>query len=613
MEITRICEIAKDLGQLDLVEKLDELGRKINQKDTPLILPLVGEFSSGKTTLINALTDSKQLETATKPTTATLYQICFGCDECKALVIQENGETTEVNICDLKNDNLQDAVGVRIFDTSTRVPASTILVDTPGLSSPDPRHKQVLVDFMPSADGVILVVDINQQITKSLTNFIKDMKLTGRGIYLVITKSDTKPPADRDAVKKYIAQNCELDLSQVACVSAKDEDMSELNSLLESVAKDKAKILSQVNEQRLKSIVEELAIRVDELLSETSSDEQLKKSLRNSKLELDKLNRNIARLIEDTEVNIKEVEETTCSKFSNQIFERLDSLIASKQVDFDQEAYSIIMGVTSQSLYQYKEQIQETVYQLARDRRNTEMGVNLHSLKEMDMSQFNISDLSYNLNLNALGHEYDGWIAGGAKLLIGVGIVATTIATAGGTTATVGTGSAVSTGVGTITQKTGVVLKAADTISDVANVASNMQLRKTVEQAQRIAQQTPAALGKVEQFNQNAGQGVGYSKGIVEGFVSKITSNMGKPQRQRAIHEYIENSLNPEFRVKMWEVSKGILSIIRNTLLTEASELVAQKQQSLEALEKQYETSQIEFVNRRSTLMNYREELRGQK
>ena len=206
MEITRICDIARDLGQQDLVAKLEELGKKVSYQDTPLTLPLVGEFSSGKTTLINALTDSRQLETATKPTTAAIYQIYFGCDSCKALVVHEDGTCEEINnIAELKNENLHDVAGVSIFDTSTRVPSSTVLVDTPGLSSPDPKHKQVLVDFMPSADAVLLVVDINQQITKNLSDFVTDMNKIHRPVYLIVTKSDTKAPGERLEVKKYIA------------------------------------------------------------------------------------------------------------------------------------------------------------------------------------------------------------------------------------------------------------------------------------------------------------------------------------------------------------------------------------------------------------------------
>lgn len=79
----------------------------------------------------------------------------------------------EVNdIVDLKNDRLAQSTVINIFDTSTRVPATTVLVDTPGLSSLNSQHKQTLVDFLPQADGVLLVTDVNQQIIRSLTDFI---------------------------------------------------------------------------------------------------------------------------------------------------------------------------------------------------------------------------------------------------------------------------------------------------------------------------------------------------------------------------------------------------------------------------------------------------------
>ena len=176
--ITRILEIANSLGFDDLRKDLERIYERTKQTNAELTFPLVGEFSSGKTTLINALTDSKKLETATKPTTATIYEVHFGCEKCHASVLNANGDFEEYDdISALKNDQLADATVVNIFDTSTKVPSTTILVDTPGLSSPDPRHKQTLVDFLPYADGILLVTDVNQQITRSLTDFIQTMKL----------------------------------------------------------------------------------------------------------------------------------------------------------------------------------------------------------------------------------------------------------------------------------------------------------------------------------------------------------------------------------------------------------------------------------------------------
>ena len=171
-------DIANDLGFNNIVKDLNKI-EESNNGNCPLILPLVGEFSSGKTTLVNALTDSKKLETATKPTTATIYEVHFGSHKCCAKVLTESGEEILYSeISELKNENLNDAKVVTVFDTSTKVPDTTVLVDTPGLSSPDPKHKKTLVEFLPNADGILLVSDINQQITKSLIDFVNTVSIT---------------------------------------------------------------------------------------------------------------------------------------------------------------------------------------------------------------------------------------------------------------------------------------------------------------------------------------------------------------------------------------------------------------------------------------------------
>ena len=86
----------------------------------------------------------------------------FTFDKCEANVVLSDGQVAHFDdLGELKNDQLSDAQIVTVFDTSTKVPSSTILVDTPGLSSPVVKHRQVLVDFLPSADAILLVVDIN--------------------------------------------------------------------------------------------------------------------------------------------------------------------------------------------------------------------------------------------------------------------------------------------------------------------------------------------------------------------------------------------------------------------------------------------------------------------
>ena len=91
--------------------------------------------------------------------------------------------------------------------------------------------------------------------------------------------------------------------------------------------------------------------------------------------------------------------------------------------------------------------------------------------------------------------------------------------------------------------------------------------------------------------------------------MSKITNNMGKPQRQRAIHEYIDLTLIPHFEGQMRQVSSGVLEAIKTTLKQEAEALMAQKRQNLEELEQQYRVSREAFNARRETLLGYKKEL----
>lgn len=194
MDLDRLIAISQDLGLLNETAQLQLIKERSSNSECDLILPLVGEFSAGKTTLINALLDSeRKLETATEPTTATLFEIHFGADHCYAQIVQENGNTQEVeSFSDIKNNEVKDSLVVNVFDTSKKISPNIILVDTPGLSSPVAQHRQVLVDFLPNADGILLVVDINAQMTRSLTDFISTMQLAKRPVFLVITKCDTK-------------------------------------------------------------------------------------------------------------------------------------------------------------------------------------------------------------------------------------------------------------------------------------------------------------------------------------------------------------------------------------------------------------------------------------
>lgn len=97
MNLKNIIQIAEDLNLQDYAATLRFYADRLASSDKDLILPLIGEFSSGKTTLINSLLDNPNLETASRATTASIFEIHFGAPACRAEIVSESGALESVD------------------------------------------------------------------------------------------------------------------------------------------------------------------------------------------------------------------------------------------------------------------------------------------------------------------------------------------------------------------------------------------------------------------------------------------------------------------------------------------------------------------------------------
>lgn len=586
-DVSVLIGIAEALGMSDVVADLQAVEARSKQEHASVVLPLVGEFSSGKTTLINALTDSKALETATKPTTATIYEVHFGSERCAASVIDAEGHTQAVDdLSTLKNDVLADAQVVVVNDTSKRVPATTVLVDTPGLSSPDPKHKQTLMRFLPKADGLLLVTDINQQLTKSLTDFIGTAKLSKRPIYLILTKSDTKSATDIEAAKQYISQNCEIPIAQMAVVSSATGALDEMYALLDGIQRDKKDILARVDAERVKQMVQAMAERVDELMQASASDEALDRAIRQSQHELERIHRNIENLIDAIADDVEAEERQVVRQFEDQVFDRLMALVSGKSDNFDAEATALVNSTATLLMSEY----QDTIYQVLRDKARSQRGrdgeVSLRSLESIDLSGMNIPEFAPNLGLNTMGHEYDGMIKAGLAVAA-VAAVATVAAPA-----IAGAGAAgAATTAATSASMLNTAINVADTATDVASIVSNAKTLRRIE-----------ALSALERINT-----LPQTSGIIDSIIGLATDKLfAKPQRQRAVRNYIDATLVPSLKTQMSTISRAVKGHISTLLKAEAESVIASKSETLTQLKNEKQTQAERFNQRMEQLKGYK-------
>ena len=574
--LNRVIEIAESLEQKSIAERLRAIEERAQNPSAQLILPLIGEFSAGKTSLINALTDSKVLEIASLPTTATLYQIIFGAPENKAIALSAEGEEVELQLDALKNDELKKYPTVTLFDTSTKVPQDIIFVDTPGLSSPDPKHREVLTSILPRVDAILLTVDANQAVTRSLIDFVKSMRLAEKPIYLILNKIDTKSPSELQDLKRGIARDVDLPIDSLVCASAYTNNISELQQLLTKIQAEKTQIIAKVDALRTKELVGELRSFIAEVLRSSSSPQELKEAVRAQERELERLQNNIRQLMERVEEKLSDKVDETQSTLRAQLWPLLNGILSKKGISYNDAIEAEVINVKTILLQNFTRQVATTIREVNASSRD--IRVQLPSAETIDLSQ--LGDQVDNIpmeDFDSVGHENDktfGWIAKGLAIAAGVASVAAT----GGLSALGlgGASAALEVGEAAVMATTAVKTTKMMRMINVMSKAGNF-----VQKGHQIASVVSSATEKERDF--------------IEGLVGKATEFFSKPRREAAVETFLDVQILPNFEADLRNYLSESLRLIGERMNAEAATLVGEKREALSQLQAQQEQEQAKY------------------
>ena len=574
--LNRVIEIAESLEQKSIAERLRAIEERAQNPSAQLILPLIGEFSAGKTSLINALTDSKVLEIASLPTTATLYQIIFGAPENKAVALSAEGEEVELQLDALKNDELKKYPTVTLFDTSTKVPQDIIFVDTPGLSSPDPKHREVLTSILPRVDAILLTVDANQAVTRSLIDFVKSMRLAEKPIYLILNKIDTKSSSELQDLKRGIARDVDLPIDSLVCASAYTNNISELQQLLTKIQAEKTQIIAKVDALRTKELIGELRSFIAEVLRSSSSPQELKEAVRAQERELERLQNNIRQLMERVEEKLSDKVDETQSTLRAQLWPLLNGILSKKGISYNDAIEAEVINVKTILLQNFTRQVATTIREVNASSRD--IRVQLPSAETIDLSQ--LGDQVDNIpmeDFDSVGHENDktfGWIAKGLAIAAGVASVAAT----GGLSALGlgGASAALEVGEAAVMASTAVKTTKMMRMINVMSKAGNF-----VQKGHQIASVVSSATEKERDF--------------IEGLVGKATEFFSKPRREAAVERFLDAQILPNFEADLRNYLSESLRLIGERMNAEAATLVGEKREALSQLQAQQEQEQAKY------------------
>ena len=200
---------AEELKRWEAVQKKSWIANKTS-------IAFVGEFSAGKTSIVNRILSQDdpsvpRLPVSTKATTAIPTYISGGVKTCYRFFTQDN-KLKEIPASDFNRvtKEVLDQVGgvsnlIRYFVMSYKNPNldKLSILDTPGFNSNDNEDSERTLEVINECDALFWVFDVNAgTVNKSSINLIKAN--LHKPLYVIINKVDTKADSEVTKVEKLI-------------------------------------------------------------------------------------------------------------------------------------------------------------------------------------------------------------------------------------------------------------------------------------------------------------------------------------------------------------------------------------------------------------------------
>jgi len=195
------------LGRSDEAQSLQVLMDNV-EKDVFSIV-VVGEFSAGKSTFLNAMMHKRVLPSNSGETTATVnflrHASCapngeagivyYRSPEGRTETLQDLELSTVENVVSTKGDDGEDTVAARIdhvdlFFDSDFLKDGVMLVDSPGLSGLAAHHREITEEQIRHSNACIFLFNACQPGSKSNFEFLHDLKNWNSNTFFALNKVD---------------------------------------------------------------------------------------------------------------------------------------------------------------------------------------------------------------------------------------------------------------------------------------------------------------------------------------------------------------------------------------------------------------------------------------
>ena len=203
--------------------------------------------------------------------------------------------------------------------------------------------------------------------------------------------------------------------------------------------------------------------------------------------------------------------------------------------------------------------------------------------------------------MNYLGHEYDSKIATGLKIATAVAATAAVVVTAGAAAPVAG--AAGSAGTAVAARGTGVAIEAADMVLDAGSIITTTKLMSKMKRNAEFVNKVKTKYDEIDSEDRSR-------NGAFQSFIGSITDrSLAKPQRRRAIHQYLDSTLLPFYKQGLESITDEIVSVVSSAISAAVATRVEELSSAISSLQQERNNNESEYNRRISILKQYRCEI----
>lgn len=177
-------------------------------------LVVVGRFSRGKTSLMNAVLGTDRLPTGIRPLTSVITTLTYGSKERAVIHFAGLSLPQEVSLAELPQfitEQGNSANHRRVSVAQVQLPVELLrrgfyFIDTPGLGSPNIENTRTTERFLPEADAFVLVTSYEGPLSDEEVRFLRSASAAGQPVFIVVNKQDMATAVEREEAQSYLRE-----------------------------------------------------------------------------------------------------------------------------------------------------------------------------------------------------------------------------------------------------------------------------------------------------------------------------------------------------------------------------------------------------------------------